>query len=310
MDVRVLAGESSLERIDQLRQLPMPTTRGTTIQLGQIATIEERAGTPQINRRDRARLILVSSDAAGRPSGDVSADIQESLKALSVPAGYSVKLAGQSAEQQSSFASLFQALGLSILLTYMVTVALYESLVTPFVVLLSLPLAAVGAIWGLAITGSTLNLLSLIGFILLTGLVGKNAILLLDYTVTLRKQGLPRDEALMAAGPIRLRPILMTATALIIALLPVALGTGEGAEICRPIAIPVIGGMISSTLLTLVFIPAFYTVVDDLQLWVRRLFRRQPRIVVEEGAPAGDGRVVAVRASDGEGSAEEVAGRR
>ena len=195
----------------------------------------------------------------------MSADIQKSLKEMSVPVGYSVKLAGQSAEQQSSFAALFQALGLSVLLTYMVTVALYESLITPFVVLLALPLAAVGAIVGLAITGSTLNLLSLIGFILLTGLVGKNAILLLDYTGTLRKQGMPRDEALMAAGPIRLRPIIMTATSLIIALLPVALGTGEGAEIRRPIAIPVIGGMISSTLLTLVFIPAFYGSPDPVR---------------------------------------------
>lgn len=309
VDVRVLAGESSLERIDQLRRIPMPTTRGTTVQLGQIATIDQSAGTPQINRRDRARLILVSSDAAGRPSGDVSRDIQESVKGLSVPVGYSVKLAGQSAEQQASFAALFQALALSILMTYMVTVALYESLVTPFVVLLSLPLAAVGAILGLAITGSTLNLLSFIGFILLTGLVGKNAILLLDYTNTLRKQGLPRDEALMAAGPIRLRPIIMTASALIIALLPVALGSGEGAELRRPIAIPVIGGMISSTLLTLVFIPAFYTVVDDMQLRVTQLFRRQPRIVVKEAAPAKDGRVVAVPSNDGERSAEELAGR-
>jgi HAE1 family hydrophobic/amphiphilic exporter-1 len=236
--------------------------------------------------------------------------VRKALQGLSLPAGYSTKLAGQSAEQQTSFVALGQALGLSVLLTYMVTVTLYESFVTPFVVLLSLPLAAVGAILLMAITGSTLNLFSLIGFILLTGLVGKNAILLLDYTSTLRRQGLSRTEALLATGPIRLRPIIMTATALVVALLPVALGSGDGAELRRPIAIPVIGGIISSTLLTLVFIPAFYTVVDDFQLWIRQLFRRQPRILIEESAAAGNGRVVAVPSSDGESGAEEVAGHR
>ena len=183
---------------------------------------------------------------------------------------------------KQSFTSLFQALGLSVLLTYMVTVALYESWLTPLVILFSLPLAAVGAIGALALAGSTLNLLSLIGFILLTGLVGKNAILLLDYTNTLRKQGMLRNEALLRAGPIRLRPILMTALVSDHRVDPGRPGSGEGAEIRRPIAIPVIGGMITSTLLTLVFIPSLYTVVDDFQLLLGRLFARRPHVALAE----------------------------
>jgi hydrophobic/amphiphilic exporter-1 (mainly G- bacteria), HAE1 family len=300
VDVRVLLGDGNIEQLDEILGLPIATARGTIVQLGQVVSSEQIAGAPQIDRRDRERLILVSADLEGRTLGEVTAEIEKRLQGLTIPAGYSVQLGGVGQEQRESFTALFQALGLSVLLTYMVTVALYESWLTPFVILFSLPLAAVGAIGALALTGSTLNLLSLIGFILLTGLVGKNAILLLDYTNTLRKQGVSRNEALLRAGPIRLRPILMTALSLIIALTPVALGAGEGAEIRRPIAIPVIGGMITSTLLTLVFIPALYTVVDDLQQRVYRLFDRQPRIVL--AGPQAEGGLVPVSVADSEAS--------
>jgi hydrophobic/amphiphilic exporter-1 (mainly G- bacteria), HAE1 family len=298
VDVRVLLGDGNIEQLDEVLGLPISTTRGTIVQLGQVVSSEQRAGAPQIDRRDRQRLILISADLDGRALGDVTAEIEKRLQSVAIPAGYSVQLGGAGQEQRESFTALFQALGLSVLLTYMVTVALYESWLTPFVILFSLPLAAVGAIGALALTGGTLNLLSLIGFILLTGLVGKNAILLLDYANTLRKQGMSRNEALLRAGPIRLRPILMTALSLIIALTPVALGAGEGAEIRRPIAIPVIGGMITSTLLTLVFIPALYTVVDDFQRLVYRLFARQPRIVL--AGPAAEGGLIPVGVADAE----------
>jgi HAE1 family hydrophobic/amphiphilic exporter-1 len=162
-------------------------------------------------------------------------------------------------------------------------VALFESLVFPLMIMFSLPLAVVGAFGLLALTGNTLNMLSMIGMILLTGLVGKNAILLVDYTNTLRKRGLVRNEALLQAGPTRLRPILMTTSALVLAMSPIALKLGEGSEWRAPMAVTVIGGLLTSTLLTLVLIPAIYTIMDDFQglvvgapSFVRRLVGSRP----------------------------------
>lgn len=282
VDVRVVVPGNQLGSVAQIQQLPLTTSNGTTVNLGQFATVDQSVGLPQIDRRDRQKLITVSADITGRGLGDVSADVRKALDGLAVPPGYSAKLGGAAQEQQDSFAQLFQALGLSVLLTYMVTVALYESFLTPLVVLTSLPLALVGAIGALALTDSRLSLLSLIGIIMLVGLVGKNAILLLDYTMTLQKRGLSRNEALLQAGPTRLRPILMTTFSLVIALLPVAIGVTEGSELRRPIAIPVIGGMLTSTLLTLVFIPAVYTLLDDFRTAVGRVFHRKGPAAVEE----------------------------
>jgi HAE1 family hydrophobic/amphiphilic exporter-1 len=299
VDVRVMFDDSDLTRIDQIRTIPLTTNKGTIVQLGQIATIERANSAPQIDRRDRQRLVTVSANAEGRSPGEVTRDAEALVSKLSVPAGYAIKLAGSAQEQSQSFGQLFMALALSILLTYMVTVALYESLLLPFVVLTALPLASAGAIGALALTGQRLSLISLIGFIMLAGLVGKAAILLVDYTQQLRRRGLSRTEALLEAAPIRLRPIVMTTTALVIALMPVALGLGDGAELRQPIAIPVIGGILTSTLLTLVFIPSVYTIVDDMQAFVLRLFRRGPRAAAPvdglvDGVAAHDlGRVVA-----------------
>jgi HAE1 family hydrophobic/amphiphilic exporter-1 len=166
--------------------------------------------------------------------------------------------------QRTTFSQVFQALALSVLLIYMLLVALFENMLSPLVVLLSLPVSVVGAVGLLALTGNSLNTLSLIGMILLTGLVGKNAILLVDFTNSLRQRGLARDAALLAAGPTRLRPILMTTCALVVAMLPTALRVGAGSEWRAPMAVTVIGGLITSTLLTLVMVPSVYTILDDL----------------------------------------------
>ncbi|HLG51064.1 MAG TPA: efflux RND transporter permease subunit, partial [Chloroflexota bacterium] len=200
-------------------------------------------------------------------------DLQAQFNRLSLPPGVTITMGGNTQAQSETFSQLFQALGLSILLMYMLMVALYESLLYPFVIMLSLPLAVVGAIGGLWLTGNTLNMISLIGMIMLTGLVGKNAILLVDYTNTLRRRGLERNAAILQAGPTRLRPILMTTAAMVVAMLPSALRIGEGAELRAPLAVVVIGGLLTSTLLTLVFIPAVYTIFDDLQGWIGRLLR-------------------------------------
>jgi hydrophobic/amphiphilic exporter-1 (mainly G- bacteria), HAE1 family len=276
VDVRVIASDDNRAEIARLEQIPLLTNQGTMIRLGQVVTFNQTAGPPQIDRRNRQRQITVSASPSGRALGEVTGDIQTALKGLSIPDGYQVSFGGASQAQQESFAQLFMALGLSFLLMYMLMVALYESFLYPFIIMLSLPLAIVGAIGGLAVAGMTLNMMSMIGMIMLMGLVGKNAILLVDYTNTLRREGRERNAALLEAGPIRLRPILMTTAAMVAAMLPVAFGIGEGSESRSPMATVVVGGLITSTLLTLLLIPAVYTIMDDLQNLVLRFFKRQP----------------------------------
>jgi HAE1 family hydrophobic/amphiphilic exporter-1 len=208
-----------------------------------------------------------------------------------VPSGYRIEQGGEVASQAEAFGQLLLALGLSIVLIYMLMAALYESLVLPFATMFALPVAVVGAFIGLAVTGNTINLLVMIGLIVLMGLVGKNGILLVDYTNTLRKQGLSRTEALLEAGPTRLRPILMTTMALVIGLLPLAAKIHEGSEIWAGIGAAIIGGMISSTLLSLIVVPTMYTFFDDLQggilrLWSWRPARRRAPVTPSLARPA------------------------
>ncbi len=273
-DIRVILDPRERLRGEQVTEIPVLTPRGDTIRLGQVATVTTIAGPTQVDRRDRRRTVNVLASLSGRPLGDVTADIQKELDRMTelgqIPAGYEVKLGGEAEDQADSFMQIFQALGLSVLLMYMLMVALFESLLFPFIVMLSLPLAVVGAFGLLALTGNTLSMMSLIGMILLTGLVGKNAILLVDYTNTLRRAGVPRNEALLRAGPIRLRPIIMTTTTLVLAMTPIALKLGEGSEWRAPMAVTVIGGLITSMLLTLVMIPAVYTIMDDFQGLLQR----------------------------------------
>jgi len=187
---------------------------------------------------------------------------------------------GQSEMMAESFGYMFGALILAILLVYMLMAALFESLFNPFIIMFSLPMALIGAILALVMTGETLSIVSMIGFIMLMGLVTKNAILLVDYTNTLRARGLDRTEAVLQAGPTRLRPILMTTLAMIGGMLPTALKLGRGSETRAPMAIAVIGGLIVSTLLTLIIIPTLYTVFDDM---VGRLQARKDRLLGRRG---------------------------
>ena len=297
-DLTVILDPNERARGEQVTEIPIVTPRGSTIRLGQVANISTVSGPTQVDRRDRQRTVFVLAQLDGRPLGDVTTDIQSALASVQVPAGYTLKVGGDAEDQAESFGQIFSALGLSVLLMYMLMVALFESLLFPLVIMLSLPLAVIGAFGLLVITGNTLNMMSLIGMILLMGLVGKNAILLVDYTNTLRRQGMPRNEALMNAGPIRLRPILMTTSALVLAMMPIALAVGEGGEFRAPMAVTVIGGLITSTLLTLVMIPAVYTIMDDFQglimgipSRVRNLLRRRaaapaPSPVPEQRPPA------------------------
>ncbi|HEX2513083.1 MAG TPA: efflux RND transporter permease subunit, partial [Chloroflexota bacterium] len=278
IDVRVQLTEETREDLQKLNSVPLLSpTRGGQVLLGQVASITPAQGPSQIQRQDRQRVItLGASLVQGAVLGDVSQQVDRTMKetAAQWPAGYRFTLGGESESQTETFIEFGSALLLSIVLVYMLLVALYESLLYPLIVLLALPLALVGAMGGLALGGQTLNLFSLIGIILLTGLVGKNSILVVDYTNNLRSQGLDRNTALLTAGPARLRPILMTSAALIFAQIPLILQLEEGSEINAPLGWVVAGGMATSTLLALIFVPAMYTIIDDFQNWILRLFRR------------------------------------
>jgi HAE1 family hydrophobic/amphiphilic exporter-1 len=286
-DVTVLLDPSDRARPEQIAEIPIVTPRGATVRLGQIAQLSTVSGPTQVDRYNRRRSVSVTSYLDGRTSGDVSRDIEEAIKEIAVPAGYKIAQGGEAQDQGEAFSQIFEALGMSVVLMYLLMVALFGSILYPLIIMLSLPLAIVGAFGLLAATGNTLNIMSMIGLILLTGLVGKNAILLVDYTNHLRRAGLARNQALLQAGPTRLRPILMTTSALILAMLPLAMRLGEGSEWRAPTAVTVIGGLLTSTLLTLVLIPAVYTLMDDLQAMIARVYRWITRRIAGDPGPAG-----------------------
>jgi hydrophobic/amphiphilic exporter-1 (mainly G- bacteria), HAE1 family len=292
------------ERSDALTAIPditLPSPSGTQVRLSQIALLVPVEGPSEINRNNRMREITVGAGIHGRPLGDVTTEIREALRAIPVPPGYQIELRGDSEMQDESFSSIGAAIGISVLLMYMLMVALYNSLVYPLVIMTALPLASVGAFGALAITGDTLNIMSMVGLIMLTGLVGKNAILVVDYTNTLRAQGYGRREALLEAGHTRLRPILMTTVSLIFAMIPMAMKFGEGAEMRAPLAIVVIGGLTTYTLLTLVVVPAAYTAMDDFQNWLGARFGRPTPEAEKLGPRLGARAGLSERGTNGSG---------
>ena len=215
---------------------------------------------------DQERIVTVSANISERDMGSVISDIREKLRSVPVPRGFSIVFSGDYEEQQKAFGELLLSFVLALVLVYMVMACLYESLRDPFVVMFSVPLAVIGVILMLFLTNTTFNIQSFIGCIMLGGIVVNNAILLVDCTNVLRRRdGLPLREAIEEAGRRRLRPILMTAMTTCCALIPLALGLGEGGEAQAPMARAVIGGLISSTLITLVFVPVVYSVIEGLR---------------------------------------------
>jgi HAE1 family hydrophobic/amphiphilic exporter-1 len=217
-----------------------------------------------VNRYDRQREIRVTGSVVDRPAGDVRADVMLVLDSLDLLPGYSLRAVGEAEIQAESFSNIFTALILAVIFIYLILASQYDSFSDPLSIMGALPLAIIGALVSLWIFGSALSIMSLIGLVLLMGLVTKNGILLIDFAKQRRRLGMERDLALLEAGPIRLRPILMTTFSTIAGALPLALGLGEGAEFRAPIARAVIGGMVSSTVLTLLVVPVIYSYIDDL----------------------------------------------
>ncbi|HET9580733.1 MAG TPA: efflux RND transporter permease subunit [Usitatibacter sp.] len=266
------------DRVDasNIEHLPIAVT-GTNVMvpLDQIANITMGKGPAQIQHLDGKRMVAVSANTEGRASGEVTADAMKLAKQIDFPTGYGVTLGGASRDQQEVFSEMFTALLMGIALMYLVLVTQFGSFTAPLPVMLSLPLSLIGVVLALLITGGTLNLMSFIGIIMLMGLVAKNAILLLDCARKEEAQGVPREEALMHAGRVRLRPILMTTFALIAGMMPVAIGVGEAGEFYRPMAVAIIGGTITSTMLTLLVVPTFYDSIEIARDRAIAKFRRR-----------------------------------
>lgn len=254
------------DRVDasNIERLPIAVSgsNGMMVPLDQIATITMGKGPSQIQHADGKRMIAVSANAQGRSPGEVTADALKLARGMNFPPGYGIELAGASKDQQEVFTNMGIALISGVALMYLILVIQFGSFTAPLPVMISLPLSLIGVVAALLLTKNTLNLMSFIGVIMLMGLVAKNAILLLDAARVREHEGMDREEALMAAGRKRLRPILMTTFALIAGMLPVAIGVGEGGEFYRPMAVAIIGGTITSTLLTLLVIPSFYDSIE------------------------------------------------
>jgi len=247
------------------------------IRLGQVANISFGAGPTRIDRRDRQKMVSVTANVErGYASGNIQLDVNRQIEQQGIDFGpVMMKWSGENERMQTEGGYLMVALVLAIILVYLLMAALFENLLYPLVILISLPQALVGALLGLMAAGHALSIVSMIGIIMLVGLVMKNAILLVDYTNTLRARGKSRTEAILESGPTRLRPILMTTIAMIFGMLPTALGLGRAAEFRAPLATPVIGGLILSTLLTLLVIPCFYTYFDDVVQWIGAHWHRR-----------------------------------
>jgi hydrophobic/amphiphilic exporter-1 (mainly G- bacteria), HAE1 family len=282
-------------RSSDLVQLPMivqgPNGVPSTMPLGQVATIKQGLGPAIIDHLERDPVVTVELNTSGRAAGDVTAEILDRVGKLRLPAGVRYSVGGDAEGQAEVFGQVFSALGLAILLMYLILVVQFGSFVDPIAILLSLPLSLIGVLMALAIAGHTINIMSLIGVILLMGIVAKNAILLIDFAKWAREeQGMSLRDALIEAGSIRLRPILMTTFALIAGMIPVALGRGEGAQFRAPLGVAVMGGVITSTFLTLLLIPTGYEILDELRGWLARKFGVTPKqMTAEHPVPvAGD----------------------
>jgi hydrophobic/amphiphilic exporter-1 (mainly G- bacteria), HAE1 family len=260
-----------------LAQLPlivpgatMPSLTGVpgaprTVPLGQVAMIRQGVGPAQIDHLDRDRVISIGANPQGRDLGGVSQDINARVAKLQLPPSVVMTQGGQVKNQNEVFVSMFSAIMLAILLMYLILVMQFGSFIDPIPILISLPLSLIGVVLALIITGDTLNIMSMIGIMLLMGIVAKNAILLIDFAKVNHEKGMPLREALIEAGAIRLRPIVMTTVALIAGMIPVAIGAGEGADFRAPLGRAVIGGTITSTILTLLVIPTMYEIFTELR---------------------------------------------
>lgn len=273
-DINISLDDFDRKSLDDVAQLTFMNTRGEEIRLEQFATIVQTTGPSKLERKDRVSSVTVNSQVIGRPTGTIGEEIKARLAENPPPPGVSLAYDGELKFQAEGFGALGIAFGAAILFVYLIMVALYDNWVYPFVVLFSIPVAIVGALLAMALAMQTLDIFSIVGIIMLVGLVGKNAILLVDFTNQLKEEGKSTFEALVESGKTRLRPILMTTIAMVFGMLPIALATGAGAEWKNGLAWALVGGLTSSMILTLVVVPVVYYLVDAVGYRVARLRKK------------------------------------
>lgn len=282
IDVVIRALGEVTESISNFGQMDITTPTGINIPLSQVAELSIQKGPIMISREGQERVVTVTSQIVERDLKSITTDIEAKLESYQIPKGYTYTIGGENKEMIEAFSQLGLALLLAIILIYMVMAAQFESLIYPFIIMFTIPLAFSGGALALFLTGRSLGVTALIGVIILAGIVVNNGIVLIDYINVLRKEGKEREEAISIAGPIRLRPILMTTLTTILGLVPLALGIGEGSELMAPMGTVVIGGLSLSTVLTLVIVPVMYTVFDDLSISTKAKIRRLNKETSEE----------------------------
>jgi HAE1 family hydrophobic/amphiphilic exporter-1 len=286
IDVRVRLKGGQDASVQDLENLTVSSPAAGAVPIRQVATLEEAEGPNSINRNDQSRVVNVTANLSGRDLGSVMEDIRAKLAGIDLPQGYSIEYGGQYEEMMDAFGNLGLALLLAVALVYLVMVAQFESLIYPFIIMFSVPVTIIGVTLSLLLSGRPFSVPAFIGVILLAGIVVRNAIVLVDYINVLRRRGMERDEAILKAGPTRLRPILMTALTAILAMFPMALGIGAGAEGQAPLATVVVGGLAFSTVITLVLVPVIYTIMDDIPKWWKNRREKKKQKKLAKTQPA------------------------
>jgi hydrophobe/amphiphile efflux-1 (HAE1) family protein len=274
-DVVVRLSSDWRQRPEDLEALPITLPQGRVVQLGQIAKVKRGYGPAQIEHLDGNRVVTVGANAEGAPLSAVVAGIEQRIGKIPLPDGYSRKQGGETQDQNEVFGRIMIALLTAVMLMYFILVVQFGSFLEPIPIMASLPMSLIGVMLAMLVTGSTLNLMSMIGVIMLMGIVAKNAILLIDFAKQAEKAGMTREEAIVEAGGVRLRPIVMTSVAIIAGMIPVAIGSGEGGDFRAPLGRAVIGGVITSTVLTLLVIPTFYDIITNWRDGIGRFIRRR-----------------------------------
>jgi|LSQX01.2.fsa_nt_gb HAE1 family hydrophobic/amphiphilic exporter-1 len=266
IDIRVRLDKEDISSIEQLKNLLLPSPTGALVPLERVAEFRLATGARQILRENQVRYVEITAELYNTNLAKVMPLIREKIEeSIDLPVGYQLEYGGEYSEMMEAFSDLYYTALLAIVLVYMVMVSQFESLVHPFIIMFTVPMAAIGVIFALLFSGHTLSVISFIGIIMLAGIVVNNAIVMIDYINTLRNKGKNVRETLLEAGPVRLRPILMTTLTTILALLPQAIGRGEGSELSSPLAVVVMGGLIVSTFLTLYLIPIIYSFIAGIK---------------------------------------------
>jgi len=264
VDIRIRFQEKFRDSLDDIRNIPVMTPLNTVVSLDQVAIISPGEGPIRITRENQAREVAVTANLAGRDLGSIIREIKKRITTIErgLPPGYFIEFGGEYEQMQEAFLIMAGAFALATLLVYMIMASQFESFVHPFVIMFTIPLALIGVVLALLISGKPVNLPVLIGFVMLGGIAVNNGIVMVDYINQLWRRGLEKKEAILQGCTVRLRPVLITAFTTILGMLPMALSTSEGAEMRAPMAITVIGGLVATTILTLFVIPIIYSLVN------------------------------------------------